>query len=430
MKKRIFSAFLAVLMIVLLMPINAFAATEEIKGAYVGQKFETVIDTVLGAKSFSKSGTIPDGLKLSGSWAYKNTFGDYVFKMSLTGVPTKAGTYNFSVTYKKEDGTVAEKVDYVVTVGAEAPYDYVESISVDKWPNKTVYYLGDSVDLTGMKVSAVAYKLNPEKKVYEAIIVDVTDLVWVEPAVFTSDEAQNVEVFLKAPGDQKGNLETFSDHFRVSFKYADSSTVLRIEIYEKPTKLEYTVGETLDTTGMTVRLHKGDGSAEDITEGFTTDVKTLDTVGTQTVTVSYGEENAKQTATFDVTVKEKVEEPVTPSEPESEPEPEVPSEPESKPEVPSESEPEVPSESEPEVPSESEPEPESEPELPSESEPEVPSESESEPDEIEVIGGEVEEEEEKDGGIPFWVWIIIGLLVILIVAAVALFIIGRKRIDD
>ena len=73
MKKRIFSALLAVLMVVLILPVQAFAATEEIKGAFVGQNFETAIGDALGAKSFSKSGNIPDGLKLSGSWAYKNT---------------------------------------------------------------------------------------------------------------------------------------------------------------------------------------------------------------------------------------------------------------------------------------------------------------------------------------------------------------------
>ena len=90
MKKRIFSALLAVLMVVLLLPVQAFAATEEIKGAYVGQNFETGIGTALGAKSFSKSGNVPDGLKLSGSWAYKSTFGDYVLNMTISGKPTKA----------------------------------------------------------------------------------------------------------------------------------------------------------------------------------------------------------------------------------------------------------------------------------------------------------------------------------------------------
>lgn len=139
MKKRIFSIFLAVLMIVLMLPVQAFAAPQEIKGAYVDQNFETVIGTALGAKTFSKSGNIPEGLKISGKWAYKSSFGDYVLTMSIAGKPTKAGTYNFTVGYLKEDGTVVKKVDYTMTIGAEAPYDFVKSIRIDKWPTKTTY---------------------------------------------------------------------------------------------------------------------------------------------------------------------------------------------------------------------------------------------------------------------------------------------------
>ncbi len=413
MKKRIFSALLAVLMVVLILPVQAFAATQEIKGAFVGQNFETVIGTAVGAKSFAKSGNVPEGLKISGSWAYKNNFGDYVLEMSISGKPTKAGTYNFSVSYLKEDGTAVKKVDYTMVVGEDAPFDYVKSIRIEKWPTKTTYYLGDSVDLTGLKVTAIVYNYNAKEKVYEPSEIDVTDLVWAEPSVFTSDEAQNVEIYLKAPCDQNGKLDLFNDHYRVDFKYADPNAVTRMEIYQKPTKLTYTVGETLDTAGMTVRLHKGDGSAQDITEGFKTDVTKLDEVGTKTVTVTYGEGDKAVTATFDVKVEEKVEAPSSSSSSS------VPESSSSVPESSSESS------SEEEITSSSE----------SSSEEEIPvsSESSSEPEEIEVIGGVSEGPEDDDnakGGIPFWVWIIVGLLVILIAAAVALFIIGRKRIDD
>ena len=421
MKKRIFSVLLAVLMVALLLPVQAFAETKEYKGAYVGQEYEMVIGNVVGAKTYSKSGNIPEGMKLAGSWAYKNTYGNYVFKMTLTGTPTKAGTYNFSVTYKQEDGkTVVSKIDYTITVGAKAPFVNLQSIYLEKWPTKTEYYLGDSVDLTGMKVTAVATIYDEKTKEYIAKEIDVTDLAWVEPAVFTSDEAQSVMVYVKAP-NKNGKLYTFEDSFRVTFKYADAKDILRIEVYQKPTKLTYTEGEKLDTTGMTVRLHKGDGSAEDITEGFKTDVTTLSEVGTKTVTVTYGEGEKAQTATFDVTVNEKVEVPASSSSSSSVPE---------TPSTSTSSAPET--SSEPEV-SVSEPETSSEPEV-SVSEPEVSvsePETSSEPEEIEVIGGEVEEPEENEkGGVPFWAWIIIGLLVILIAAAVALFLIGRKRIDD
>ncbi len=425
MKKRVVCAFIAVLMIVLMLPVQALAAGT-IKGAYVGKNFETTIDTIIGAKMYSKSGSIPDGLKLSGTWSYKNTFGDYVFKAVLSGKPTTAGTYNFTVNYLKEDGkTVVESRNYTIVVGEKAPFDYVESISVDKWPNKTEYYLRDTVDLTGMKVSAKVFNYNPETKLYEQSEIDVTDLVWVEPSVFTFDEAQNVEVFLKAPGDAAGNLETFVSHFRVTFKYANPEDITRIEIYQKPTKTAYTVGESLDLSGMTVRAHKGNGNFEDITSGFTADVTKLEETGTKTVTVSYEKNSQTFTATFDVTVTEPVEEPSSSSssEPVEEPSSSTSSEPIEEPSTSSESEPseETSSEEEPVI---EEPVVEDEPVIEEPS-----SESESQ-EEIEVGGSDIEQNNNEKSGVPFWAWIIIVLLVILIAAAVGLFLIGRRRISD
>lgn len=419
MKKRIVCAFIAVLMLVLMLPVQAFAA-ETIKGAYVGQNFETTIDTVLGAKMYSKSGSIPDGLKVSGTWSYKNTFGDYVFNAILSGKPTTAGTYNFSINYLKDDGkTVVATKNYTIVVGEKAPFDFVYSISVDKWPNKTTYYLGDTVDLTGMKVSALVYIFDPKTNLYEPSEIDITDLVWVEPAVFTSDEAQNVEVFLKAPSDQFGTLSTFKSHFRVSFKYANPEDITRIEVYTKPSKLTYTVGESLDLSGMVLRGHKGNGNAEDITSGFTADVTKLDEVGTKTVTVSYVKNNQTFTATFDVTVTEAASSSSTSSEPIKESSSSTSSEPvEESSSSSSDVSEETSSEEEPVIE-----EPSSEPVI------EESSESESQ-EEIDVIGNQPQDNGNEKSGVPFWAWIIIVLLVILIAAAVALFLIGRKRISD
>ncbi|MBR5872541.1 MAG: hypothetical protein IKZ06_02730, partial [Oscillospiraceae bacterium] len=179
-----------------------------------------------------------------------------MLKLSITGTPKTAGTYNFSVTFLNAAGNKVATKNYTITVGEKAPFDYIASISLDKWPNKTVYYLGDTVDLTGMKVTAVAYTLDAENRVYVPSVIDITDLCWADPGVFTSDETQDVKICVNLPCDQNGTLKTFTDTFRATFKYANPNEVLRIEVYKKPTKLTYTVGETLDTTGMEVRLHK------------------------------------------------------------------------------------------------------------------------------------------------------------------------------
>lgn len=81
-----------------------------------------------------------------------------------------------------------------------------------------------------------------------------------------------------------------------------------LKLTSYPSKMEYTVGEQLDTTGLTLKEivtlsseTVGNLSEQEITSGFTCTPTTLDTVGTQTVTVNYD----GQSTSFDVTVKEK-----------------------------------------------------------------------------------------------------------------------------
>lgn len=66
----------------------------------------------------------------------------------------------------------------------------------------------------------------------------------------------------------------------------------------RPTKVEYTVGDRLDSTGLTLRVVTNKGTKE-VTSGFSCSPKVLTTAGTRAVTVAYGQ----YTCTFDVTVK-------------------------------------------------------------------------------------------------------------------------------
>ncbi len=397
------------MMVVLMLPISASAA-ETIPEVYVGREFESVIGTAVDAVSFSYSGKIPDGLSLTGSYHRSNKYDAEILSLKLSGTPTTAGTYSFEVKCKNSAGTVTSTLSYSVTVGSEAPFDRFNpsTFSIDSWPTKTTYYLGDTLDTSGLKVTATVYKHVSGDNYKEITNYDITSLCYCDPTIFTFDEAQNVTVSCTLP-NMSGELETVSDTFRVDFKYADANTVTSISILSKPTKLTYAVGDTLDTSGLTLRLTKGQGATEDVTSGFTCDVTKLSSVGTQTVTVTYGD----KTATFDVTVTEAISSSSSSSLSSS-----VSSSSSQQESSTSESS------SEPESSSESE---SSVPESSSESESSVPeSSSESEP----VVDVDVEPEpEEKSSGIPFWVWIIIGLVLIAVAAAVGLFFIGRKNID-
>ena len=69
MKKRIICGLFAVLMVFMLLPVQAFAA-EKVTGAYVGRSFEKIIETAVGSKTFSYTGTLPEGMKLTGKYSY------------------------------------------------------------------------------------------------------------------------------------------------------------------------------------------------------------------------------------------------------------------------------------------------------------------------------------------------------------------------
>lgn len=419
MKKRIICMLLAVVMAVALMPVEAFAVTS-IKGAYVGQSFGLVIDVVNNATSYSISGEIPDGLTASGT--YTSTNDNYALSLALTGTPKTAGTYNFRVTYYKpypNDSEVSKTVSYVMSVGESAPFAYVKdgSLYIESWPKKTEYYLHDTLDTTGMKVVVTAYKLakvNGNEKTYEPFEYDVTDLCSVTPTYFTQDDvAISCVVSCTLPVDSSGTLKTLTGTFRVTFKEADPNTVTGMELLSAPTKLTYTKGESLNTSGLTLRLKKYSGATEDVTKGFTCEPSVLNTVGTQTVTVTYND----KTVTFDVTVTEAVA-----SVPSSVSSSAAPSSQASS-SVPESSVPESSSEPESVVSSEPEsslPESSSEPESVAESE--ASSEPEAEPTDAPV--------EEQKSGVSFWVWIVIGLGVIAVAAGVGLYLLGKKKLDD
>lgn len=415
MKKRIFCMLLAVVMAVVMLPVQAFAVTS-IKGAYVGQNFGLVIDVVNNSTSYSISGEIPDGLTASGT--YTSTNDNYALSLALTGVPKTAGTYNFRVTYYKPNSNdVSKTVSYVMNVGEKAPFAYVKdgSLYIESWPKKTEYYLHDTLDTTGMKVVVTAYKLakvEGTQKTYEPFEYDVTDLCSVTPTYFTQDDvAISCVVSCTLPVDSSGTLKTLTSTFRVTFKEAEPNTVIGMELLSAPTKLTYTKGESLNTSGLTLRLKKYSGATEDVTKGFTCEPTVLDTVGTQTITVKYGE----KTVTFDVTVTEAVAS--------------VPSSVSSSVKAPSSqsssSLPESSSEPESIVESEVSSEPEfSVPE--SSSEPESVVEPESSEPETESVDAQVDESK----GISWWLWVVIGLGVLAIGAGVALYMLGKKKLDD
>ena len=75
-----------------------------------------------------------------------------------------------------------------------------------------------------------------------------------------------------------------------------------ISIKSKPSRVEYAVGDKLNTSGLALTAKYTDNSTKTITSGFTCNITTLTKKGTTKITVTYG----GKTATFNVTVNDAI----------------------------------------------------------------------------------------------------------------------------
>ena len=188
----------------------------------------------------------------------------------FTCTPTKLdkeGIQEITVSYE------GKTVTYEVKVSAGT----LTKVEVKTNPNKTTYTVGDNVDLTGL-VLKLTYDTGFTKEITEGFTCTPTKL--------DKEGTQTITV------TYEGKTTTFT----VTVK---APTLNSIAIKTKPSKVTYTAGDTLNTTGLVLTATYSNGTTKEITEGFTCTPTKLDKEGTQTITVTY----EGKTATFTVTVK-------------------------------------------------------------------------------------------------------------------------------
>ncbi len=99
-----------------------------------------------------------------------------------------------------------------------------------------------------------------------------------------------------------GNYIVFeTDHFSEFAVIEVDTVVTSIEVTELPDKTVYGVGEQIDFGGMKVIAHYSDGISNEIID-YKVGMVTLNTIGTQKVTVYYTYGNITKTAEFEITV--------------------------------------------------------------------------------------------------------------------------------
>ena len=86
--------------------------------------------------------------------------------------------------------------------------------------------------------------------------------------------------------------------YRLKENATNPATVSSIAVQSKPSKAVYTVGETFNSSGLSIKVNMSDGTSKTITTGFTVSSPDMSTAGTKTVTVTY----QGKTTTFTITV--------------------------------------------------------------------------------------------------------------------------------
>ena len=201
------------------------------------------------------------------TWSSNNTS---VATVSSDGTVKAVGYGTAVITAKTVNGLTS---NCTINVKKEE----VTSLTIATQPTKTNYYVGDTLNTAGLTLKA-AYNNGTTQT--------ITGGFTCTPTVLTSAGAQTVTV------NYGGKTATFTVNVQ-------DVTLSGIAIASNPTKTNYYVGDTLDTTGLKLTATYNNGTTQTITSGFTCTPTALSTAGVQTVTVNYG----GKTATFTVNVE-------------------------------------------------------------------------------------------------------------------------------
>ena len=208
------------------------------------------------------------GLKLTATYNNGTT---QTITSGFTCTPTAlstAGVQTVTVNYGGKTATFAVNVQDVALSG----------IAIASNPTKTSYYVGDTLDTTGLKLTATYNNGTTQT---------ITGGFTCTPTALSTAGAQTVTV------NYGGKTATFAVNVQ-------DVTLSGIAVASKPSKVNYFVGDTLDTTGLKLTATYNNGTTQTITGGFTCTPTALTSAGTQTVTVNYG----GKTATFAVNVQD------------------------------------------------------------------------------------------------------------------------------
>lgn len=160
----------------------------------------------------------------------------------------------------------------------------IKSIKITKQPNKTNYLQGETFDPTGMVVTG-------EYAISGVVITEAEITGYSYPSSGLADGQTKVAISYTEGG------ATVTTEVAITVTHR----LTAINVAGGPTKTSYEYGDTLNTAGLSIRATYSDGATATVT-GWTCSLTALNTVGQQTITVTYIERGVSKTTTFSVSV--------------------------------------------------------------------------------------------------------------------------------
>lgn len=142
----------------------------------------------------------------------------------------------------------------------------VDSIAILTLPNRTAYTVGEVLDITGLSIRAYT----------GAGFRDVSEGFSCTPMLLGQEGNQLITV----------SYEDKICTFQVTVESEEVPSYL--SLYRLPDQLNYTVGDTLNPSGLILYLISSKNNAMEVAEGYSLSPTRLDREGQQEITVTYG----------------------------------------------------------------------------------------------------------------------------------------------
>lgn len=275
MKKRIISLAFAVLMMLTILPAAANAdQIMSLPQATAGTPLTQVIAKLASGETVLESTPLPTGCELK----VDTSLGE----VALVGTPTVPGKYSFTLTIGSSDG-------FTVTNTVTCSLDVLPATPVINTSGSVNCYIGGEARLTVAASTAdngqLTYQwyLSPSGSTSGGTLLPGAT----GPEYMANTASVGTSYYYCVVTNTSGGA-TASAVSAPILVNVTQPVVSSIMINTIPSKTRYIVGESIDTTGLSLVVNYGDGTQQVISSGFNVFPTIFTSAGTVAVELTYG----------------------------------------------------------------------------------------------------------------------------------------------